>query len=512
MPRPSIVLAVVCTASLLACKPEAPPEPPKVTTVACGVEAFERVWTAERRASLDEALSGVPGEWPRQALATIDERVTTQREPWLSTYAQACEAQDQPAQRCLDHQLWQLDAITIVLGEHPDRASALWAEIDNLLIDPAACLGSQEPSFDAPQLSREAGRGLAKMRLLLNLGGGTAGDATTPELAELLRTLELDPLVRDTPAYAMPVHATKAVAAFHAGRIDEADAALRAATEAGTSLGARAQMSLGHIRALLAFYRGDAEGGLLALDEGLAAAREQPDPWLLFASLRNAGRVRIELGEHEGAIAPLTEAIALSTRLAGLENPHTAELQLSLARAQLALGRIEAAHDLLTQARDSFVNTLGPDHPQTLVSVLATGQLLLQAGQPIEANHAFLDLLEIYGELYGPKDVRTSTVKLELGDTLIAMEQYDGARLMYMEALTPLVQALGTEHRDVIRTVVHLGFAEAKLGHHDEAETHCRRAVELVKVLAAADPLIDEAKRCLESVGSAGNGAPRRSR
>jgi hypothetical protein len=129
--------------------------------------------------------------------------------------------------------------------------------------------------------------------------------------------------------------------------------------------------------------------------------------------------------------------------------------------------------------------------------------VLVSAGRPFEANHAFLDLLEIYGEIYGPKDARTAMIRLELGDTLMSMDEHDSARGMYLEALPPLVQAFGADHRDVIRCVVHLGIAELALGHLDEAETHCRRSSDLVKALPKDDPLVAEAGRCVEQLASA---------
>jgi tetratricopeptide (TPR) repeat protein len=497
--QPLLPASLALLVLLLGCepKPDAEPTTPPVSEPTCDAQdAIDRIWTAARRSELEDALATQPGEWPTQMLATIDARVTEERERWRDTQARACEQQDLEAQRCLDLQAWQLDAVVALLLEQPDRATEVWAEVDALLRDPKACAGTLEPSFDAPPLPPDVGRELMYMGLLLNLGAGAPLD-------EAVRALLLVDLVTKTPAYALQLHATQAVAAFRAGRIDEAAAALATATTLADQLGPRARTSLSHVRAMMAFGRRDIEGGLLALDEGLTAAREQSDPWLLFASLRNAGSVRIELRDHAGAVPLLTEAVALSTRLAGSENPHTAEVQVSLATAVLALGQTEAAHDLLTQARDSFVNTLGPDHPQTLAAVASIARVLLSAGRPFEANHALLDLLEIYGELYGPKDARTALIKLDLAETLMIMDEHASARTFYLEALPPLVQALGADHRDVIRCAIHLGIAELALGNLDEAETHCRRSSDLVKALAPDDPLASEVGHCVEQLAKA---------
>jgi tetratricopeptide (TPR) repeat protein len=493
-------------ALLLGCRPQPDTEPtivPVSESTCEGADALDRIWTKSRRSELETALATQVGEWPKQALTTIDTRVANEREAWRASYARSCVEQDVRAQRCLDLEAWELDAVVAVVLEDPARAVELWAEIDALLTQPDACTGTLEPSFDAPPLTPELGRELMRLRLLLNF-------QDKAQIDEAVRALMLVDVVAKTPAYGLQLHATRAIAAFRAGRIDEAASALEQATALGEQLGPRARTSLAHVRAFVAFGRNDVEGGLLALDEALAAAREQSDPWLLFSTLRNAGSVRMELRDAAGAVPLLTEAVALSTRLAGAENPHTAEVQVTLATAVLALGQVEAAHDLLTQARDSFVVTLGPDHPQTLTTVVAIAQVLVSAGRPFEANHAFLDLLEIYGEIYGPKHASTALIKLELGDTLMSMDEHDSARTMYLEALPPLVQALGPDHREVIRCAVHLGIAELALGHLDEAETHCRRGSDLVKALKPDDPLVAEVGKCVEQLAGARKRKPAR--
>jgi tetratricopeptide (TPR) repeat protein len=210
----------------------------------------------------------------------------------------------------------------------------------------------------------------------------------------------------------------------------------------------------------------------------------------------------IERGEAARAVSPLVEAINLAGRLGGTDNPAMAQLQTNLAQAQLELGQIEAAHDALTQARDAFVIALGPDHPRTLAAVEAIGRLFVEAGQLGDAQYAYLELLEIYSELYGLKDWRTARIKLQLADSLLAMEQYDSARTLYSEALVPLAQELGAVHPDVVRTSIHLGIAELALGNLDAAEPHCIRGRDLATALAPDSGLADEAARCLAEIAA----------
>ncbi|WP_106393955.1 tetratricopeptide repeat protein [Enhygromyxa salina] len=501
MRLPYASVSVLAMLLVLGCEPKPQPQPPEPEpaseqAVCAGADALTEVWSPVRRTELDAALNQVPGEWPRQVIETIDARVAARGEAWRGTYVRACEQHDRRTQRCLDAQLWELDAMVALATDDPAWAASVWAELDAILRDTEACEGRQEPSFDAPALPRSVGRRWRALQLLLNTSSQAA-------VTETLRDIEANETVRETPAYALPLAAIRAVEALNEGKLDEAAAALDQAEALAATLGARAQVSVAHIRAVMAWTKGEVEAGVQAVEQAVEAAREQEDPWLVFTALRNLGRVKIQLGDHVGAVGPLTEAVSLSTRLAGPENPHTAEVQTSLAEAQLGLGQVEAAYDLLTQARDSFVNTLGPDHPQTLAAVEAIGRLFVVAGRPGDALSAYMDLLEVYGELYGPKDWRTAQVKLELGDLLMAMDQHDGAWRMYTEALTPLVQGLGPAHRMSIRAMIHLGIAEFALGNLDQAEVLCTRGSDLVKALPEADPLHAEVEMCVSQLAKA---------
>jgi hypothetical protein len=238
---------------LLGCepKPDDVPTTSPVTASTCeGADGLDRIWTTSRRGELEAALATQPGEWPMQVLSTIDAHLSAERQAWRDTYARACEQQDLKAQRCLDLEAWQLDAVVFVVLDEPAQAALLWAEIDALLRDPSACAGTREPSFDAPPLTPEVGRELMRTRLLLNLRAGAPLD-------EAVRALMLVEPVAKTPAYALQLHAIRAFSAFRASRIDEAAAALATATTLAEQLGPRARMSLAHVRAMVAFGRGD---------------------------------------------------------------------------------------------------------------------------------------------------------------------------------------------------------------------------------------------------------------
>jgi tetratricopeptide (TPR) repeat protein len=464
----------------------------------CGdADEFARVWSGDRQVELAAALAEVPGEWPRQLLATLDARTPELGRRWTQARAHACSSP--AAARCLDAQLWQLDATLAAITEEPERAAQLWRALEASHGDPGRCL---QQTGEVPASDSQQGRRLAALALWAELGAEA-------EAAPLLASLTADPGVQ-APAHALILALATARMAVAGGRLELAEEALVQAEDAATQLGAGGAGGAGSartrvlaLRAELLAARGQTDASLEARAEAVREARSAGDPWPLVAELEALAAAALERGRAEPAHAALVEAIAVAGRLAGVDDPRTAVLQARLAAAQLALGRTEAGYDALTQARDVLVVALGPDHPETLVTVEALGRLLVAAGRPGDAQLAFLDLLEIYTELYGVKDWRSARIKLELGDAAMAMDEHEAARTLYLEALTPLAQELGPTHPDVVRSSIHLGLAELALASLDAAEAACARGRDLAKGLAEgpeAATLADQAARCLREV------------
>lgn len=477
---------------VLACEPKQAPVEPEPASVECpGVEQIDSLWTSSRRAELVAALEQLPGEWPQQLLASLDARVPEHALRWTDTYMRACERDSAAVMRCLEGRVWQLEALLTLIADDFERTPRLWSELERSLDDPRGCLANTDDG--SPKLERARGLALASLSPLLALG-------ELSEVERLLAELQADPQLTSMPSHALQVALARAATELAAGQLDDAETTIAHAAQLAEQLDPSARMAAAHASAKLAEARGDASAAERAHEQALAHAREQPDAWLLVTQLGELGRALIDLDQPARAVPPLVEAINLASRIGGTDNPTTAELQVILAEAQLELDQIEAAHDALTQARDAFVIALGPDHPQTLATVEAIGKLFVDAGRLGDAQFAYLDLLEIYSELYGVEHWQTAKIKLELADSLMAMDQHDSARTLYSEALVPLAKTFGAVHPDVVRASIHLGIAELALGNLDAAESHCSRGRDLASGLAADSPLNDEAARCLAQI------------
>ena len=506
MSRP-LALAALCLASTLALgcdQPQPEPTQPPVSAEApsCpGADAVDGLWSGARREQLSSAWEELPGEWPLQLVETLDERIGERGQAWRSDYAEACAGEEGATMRCLDEQLARFDAALGLAAADPSWTERLWPEVDAALAGATGCV-ERDPIADTDEVDAASWSRIDLQRRYLE--GEARVEALTASLAQIGEGRAQEPA---------SVALSRAQSEVWIAKGEAARSRLEAARALAEGIGPAAKSQVARLEAELAAAGGQGEASLAAIEQSVTFAREQGGPWLLVDQLHALGRLRLRFASApDVAVAPLTEAIALATRTAGAESPRAAEVQLTLAAVLTRLDKTEAAYDLLTQARDSFVLHLGPDHPRTLETVESIGHLFFVAGQPGDAQYAYLDLLDIYDQLYGPKHWRVARVKVELGDALMAMEQHDSARRMYTEALTPIVKRFGPDDRDAVRSVVHLGIAELALGNLDEAETQCGRGANLAKALPADDPLADEAARCLDELAVARKRAKKKRR
>jgi tetratricopeptide (TPR) repeat protein len=507
--RLALVLALVaCERQPTTESPDLQPEPEPV--VACeGADRLARQWTPEREQELDAALAELPGEWPRRLVDTLDARVEQAGPAWAASYRTACAEQNVARQRCLERRADELEGLVTLIVRKPDLAARLapWAEIQ--LSNLEVCETS--PSPHGGPLTPEMGAELAATALLFSLTEYPSAVEGVNKLAEMHAIV-------DDPIYRFTLEAMASVLEFVYGNAESATARFTALGHQLQDVGARERSSYEFLTAMVASVGDDRPGAVAALQRSVTAERELGDPMRIAYALENLGQAQhLAVTDTPGAIASLTEAIGLYTRFLGSESAHAAAAQVTLAELQAAAGRVDVAQDLLLQARDGLSAALGSDHPATNDVVLRLGRLLLDAGRPTDAYHAFLDLLEIAQTQYGDRDVRVADAKLELAEALRAMGEHDGARITYLEALPILFESRGAEHRSIAQTSVHLGQSLVELGkaahdHEllDQAETHCSRGQSLVAALPENDPLRAEAAQCIKDLAAARKKAGKR--
>lgn len=153
-------------------------------------------------------------------------------------------------------------------------------------------------------------------------------------------------------------------------------------------------------------------------------------------------------------------------------------------------GRFDDAKFLLADCLKVRERNLGPQHPDTLTSVIDLGSVLAQQGRYEEAKAMHQRALEGYEKALGLEHPDTITSVSHLGLVLQGQGQYEEAKVMYQRALQGFERALGLEHPHTLASVNNLGFVLERQGNYKEAESMHRRALEgYEKTLGPGSPI-----------------------
>ena len=166
-----------------------------------------------------------------------------------------------------------------------------------------------------------------------------------------------------------------------------------------------------------------------------------------------------------------------------------AALRQVLADRYLGMGRYDAARPLQEQALAVRRERLGADHPDTLVSQVGLGGLLLQMGELDVAQPLLEDALERQRRVLGNDDPSTLNCLNSLGIIAYMNGDLVQAEKYLSEALAALRRVHGNEHPYTMSSISNMGSLLQGLGRPAEAEALFREAAALQrKVLGADDP------------------------
>ena len=117
------------------------------------------------------------------------------------------------------------------------------------------------------------------------------------------------------------------------------------------------------------------------------------------------------------------------------------------------LGLYDEAKPQLQAVLDIRRRTLGDDHPDTLRSMLALGELLLDAGKGAEAGPLVRSAFAGMRETYGHEHPRTLSCASVLASVLSDQGKYDESESVFAATLEAQRRVVGPEHRDTLVTM-----------------------------------------------------------
>jgi tetratricopeptide (TPR) repeat protein len=234
--------------------------------------------------------------------------------------------------------------------------------------------------------------------------------------------------------------------------------------------------------AIASAYAGERAAGP-ALDGLQWISRVEP----FIARLGDASadaRARLYHGALAGYLGDVSTKLALAQSVLDLPAqtlPETSNLRAAawagVGTAMRSSGREEDARRAYEQALAHYERTLGPDHPAAVGALLGLANLATNQRNVADAEALLLRALRLTTSTWGDEDVRTVSIRNDLGNTLLTREEFEAALEQYDRAHRTAEAKLGLRHPQTALTATNRGRTAAHLGRLDEAEADLRDAV-----------------------------------
>jgi len=191
-----------------------------------------------------------------------------------------------------------------------------------------------------------------------------------------------------------------------------------------------------------------------------------------LATMNNLSGVYSWLGDHDRAIA-LSEAVlkACQDQL-GPNHPRTLTSLTNLAAALETThkpGHLKRGRELLAEALQRQVATLGQDHPRTLMTCYHLARLKRRLGLVAESIDEFRETHRLQQEKLGNDHPDTLATLMDLANTLCQANQHESALPHYEELLTLRRAKLGPDHHQTLEVLGVLAGEYQWAGMHDKA-------------------------------------------
>jgi tetratricopeptide (TPR) repeat protein/tRNA A-37 threonylcarbamoyl transferase component Bud32 len=183
-----------------------------------------------------------------------------------------------------------------------------------------------------------------------------------------------------------------------------------------------------------------------------------------------------ELGRLEEAESMLSSALAIRRRVLG-KHPDVAETLNTLGRTLQKLGRSDEAEQCHREALAINRELLGPDHHDTLSSLLNLALILRYRDQLDEVEQLLREVLAAFERKTDASLEDVATVRNNLGTALMDKGDFRGAAATLKQALAEADTAFSSGHPKRGLVLATLAMARCNLGELDTAETMMRQSI-----------------------------------
>ncbi|MGZ3480327.1 MAG: tetratricopeptide repeat protein [Myxococcaceae bacterium] len=213
------------------------------------------------------------------------------------------------------------------------------------------------------------------------------------------------------------------------------------------------------------------------------------DPELQARMMDTMGGVYAMLGLYPRAVELLQRAVAVRTRVLGVDDPDTLRSSSKLGATYTRSARYPEAERVLANALDRSRRVNGPDHPDTLGMLGNLGTLAMFQGRFAHAEELDRRVLEGRRRVLGAEHPDTLTAMNNLALVVADQGRLEEAEPLHRQVLGVRTRVLGSEHPDTLASMNNLGLLLRNQDRAAEAEALFRQTVEIrLRVLGPEHP------------------------
>jgi tetratricopeptide (TPR) repeat protein len=149
----------------------------------------------------------------------------------------------------------------------------------------------------------------------------------------------------------------------------------------------------------------------------------------------------------------------------------------SLATAYYEDGRFEEAENLQRETLESRRRVLGPDHPETLLSMNSLADICDTQGRHAEAEALYREILDRRRRVLGEDSPDTLLTAIDLAEAYRGEERYGDSEKVLLETLAIQRRNPGADHPNLGLTLYALASTVARRGEKEKAMGYLRDAI-----------------------------------
>jgi serine/threonine-protein kinase len=335
----------------------------------------------------------------------------------------------------------------------------------------------------------EAARTQRIMGFLLNLfegGDREAGPANDLRVVQLIdRGVEEARSLSQDPEAQAELYRTLGDVSQKLGNLDRAGTLLQSALDQRRRLFGPSHPWVAESLVDLALLRADQakfeEAERLAR-EGLEMARRMHPAGhpAIATATETLGKVLEDSGSYDEAITALEDAVRLRTA-GGAAPKDLAGSLFQLANAHFYAGHYAESEKLNQRLLQMYGEIYGPRHPMVAETLINLGAIQQDTGHYAEAEKLHRQALEIVEAFYGAEHAKTASSLTLVARALLFQQRHDEAVSLLNRSLGIRERVYGPDHPQVASTLNELGNIALMRDRFSEAETRFRRIVEIYR-------------------------------